>query len=40
VRDAGGCGCIAITALARRLMIALWHFVEHGVIPKGATLSA
>ena len=27
-----------IVALARRLLIALWHFVEHGVIPKGAVL--
>lgn len=28
---------VGIVALARRLMIALWHFVEHGVIPEGAT---
>jgi len=31
---------IGIVALARRLLIALWHFVEHGVIPKGAKLKA
>lgn len=27
---------IAIAALARRLVIALWHYVEHGVVPEGA----
>jgi transposase len=31
---------IGIVALARRLLIALWHFVEHGVIPQGARLKA
>jgi transposase len=31
---------IGIVALARRLLIALWRFVEHGVIPQGATLKA
>jgi transposase len=31
---------IAITALARRLMIALWHYLEHGVIPEGAVVRA
>lgn len=31
---------IGIVALARRLLIALWHFVEHGVIPDGAKLKA
>lgn len=29
---------IGIVALARRLLIALWRFVEHGVIPQGAKL--
>lgn len=29
---------IGIVALARRLLIALWHYLEHGVIPEGATL--
>lgn len=28
----------AIVALARKLLIALWHFVEHGVVPAGASL--
>lgn len=28
-----------IVALARKLLIALWHFVEHGVIPDGAKTS-
>jgi transposase len=27
---------IGIVALARKLLIALWHWVEHGVIPDGA----
>jgi transposase len=31
---------IGIVALARRLLIALWQFVEHGVIPEGAKLKA
>lgn len=29
---------IGIVALARRLLIALWQFLEHGVVPKGAVL--
>jgi transposase len=29
---------IGIVALARRLLIALWRFLEHGVIPAGARL--
>lgn len=29
---------IAIAALARRLIIALWHYLEHGVIPEGAVV--
>jgi transposase len=29
---------IGIVALARKLLIALWRYVEHGVIPDGATL--
>jgi transposase len=29
---------VGIVALARRLAIALWRFVEHGVIPEGATV--
>jgi transposase len=28
---------VAIVALARQLLVALWHFVEHGVVPEGAT---
>ena len=31
---------IGIVALARRLLIALWRFVEDGVIPEGAKLKA
>ena len=28
----------AIVAVARKLLIELWHFAEHGVIPDGAIL--
>jgi len=31
---------IGIVALARRLLIALWHWTEHDVLPQGATLKA
>jgi transposase len=31
---------VGIVALARKLVIALWRFVEEGVIPEGATLKA
>jgi transposase len=31
---------IGIVAVARKLIIALWRFVEHGVIPDGAVLKA
>ena len=31
---------IGIVALARKLVIALWRYVEHGVVPEGATLKA
>lgn len=31
---------IGIVALARKLLIALWHWTEHDVLPKGATLKA
>ncbi len=31
---------VGIVALARKLLIALWHFVEHGVVPEGAILKA
>ena len=31
---------IGIVALARKLLIALWHWVEHDVVPEGATLKA
>lgn len=29
---------VAIVALARKLLVALWHYLEHGVIPDGARL--
>ena len=29
---------IAIVAAARRLVIALWHYLEHGIVPDGAEL--
>jgi transposase len=31
---------VGIVALARRLLIALWHYVEHGTVPEGAVFSA
>lgn len=31
---------VAIVALARKLLVALWHWVEHGVVPEGAVLRA
>ncbi len=31
---------IGIVAVARKLLIALWRYVEHGVIPEGAILKA
>ena len=31
---------IAIVAMARKLMVALWRFLEHGVVPEGAILQA
>ena len=31
---------IAITALARKLLVALWRFVTHGLVPTGAVLKA
>jgi transposase len=29
---------VGIAAVARRLLIALWKFVEHGEVPEGAVL--
>lgn len=37
-RTGGRSRRIGIVALARRLLIALWRFVEHGVVPEGAKL--
>lgn len=31
---------VGVVALARKLAIALWHFVEQGVVPSGAVLNA
>jgi transposase len=31
---------VGIVALARKIAIALWRYVEFGVIPAGATLKA
>lgn len=39
-RGSGRSRRIGIVALARRLLIALWRFVEHGVVPQGARLKA
>jgi transposase len=29
---------VAIVALARKLLVALWRYLEHGIVPEGATL--
>ena len=29
----------AIVAVARKLLVELWHYVEHGVVPDGAILT-
>lgn len=29
---------VAIVALARKLLVALWHYLEHGVVPEGAVM--
>jgi len=31
---------IAIVALARKLLVALWRYVQDGVVPQGAALKA
>jgi transposase len=31
---------IGIVAVARKLLIALWRYLEHGIVPEGATLRA
>jgi transposase len=31
---------VGIVALARRLAVALWRYLEHGEIPAGATLKS
>ncbi len=31
---------VMIVALARKLLVALWHFCRHGVLPEGAALKA
>jgi transposase len=31
---------IMIVAVARKLAIALWRYVEHGLVPQGAMLNA
>jgi transposase len=29
---------VGIVAVARKLLVALWHYVERGVVPEGAVL--
>ena len=31
---------IGIVALARKLLVAFWRYVDHGVVPEGAVLKA
>lgn len=40
VGDQKGVKRIAIVALARKLMVALWRFLEHGLVPEGAIVRA
>jgi transposase len=37
-RGGGRARKIGIVAVARRLLVQLWHYVEHGVVPPGARL--
>ena len=37
-RGSKRCRRVGIVALARKLLVALWRFVEQGVVPKGAVL--
>lgn len=37
-QGAGRLRRVLVTALARKLLIALWHFARHGVVPEGAVL--
>jgi len=39
-RERGRVRRIAVVALARKLLIALWRYVTHGEVPEGATLKA
>jgi len=36
----GGVRKTAVVALARKLMVALWRFLETGLVPSGARLRA
>ena len=38
--ERGRCRRIAIVAMARKLLIALWRYVSQGVVPEGAVLKA
>lgn len=31
---------VAIVALARKLLVALWHYLDHGLVPEGAAVKA
>ena len=31
---------IGIVALARKLLVALWRYVEHGLLPEGAVMKS
>jgi transposase len=31
---------VAIVALARKLLVALWRYAVHGIVPEGAALKA
>lgn len=39
-RGSGRSRRLGIVALARKLLVALWHYLEHGLVPEGAILKA
>jgi transposase len=40
VKGGGRSRRLGIVALARKLLVAFWHYLEHGVVPEGADLKA
>ena len=40
IRKQPGMAALAIVALARKLIVALWRYLEAGLVPDGAVLKA